>query len=188
METWILEFIEKIESTSLNKDDKAMAYLNLGEDLKSKGEDPTIPAFKALNLYLDDKNDEGVAQSCILLGMYLHSIEKNEHSLHYFLLAMEKMKGSQNQKLMAFILNKIGALYFFLKKYQESISYYKKCAELFEELGDLNEIHKIFGALGFIYQDLEESDIANEMFSKAAKIAYDAGDPDEAQKYTSFIL
>ena len=59
---------------------------------------------------------------------------------------------------------------------------------MFEELGDIREIYKIYGTLGIIYQDLDQRDIANEMFNKAAELASRVGDVDDSRKYLSFIL
>jgi tetratricopeptide (TPR) repeat protein len=108
--------------------------------------------------------------------------------LNYLKLAEETFPEDEKSKLHAYVLNKIGFVYFQLKKYDDAIVAFGNCIDLLESLGDLNEIPKIYCTLGLIYHDLKQSERANDMFQKAANIARMAGNEAEAQKYESLIL
>jgi len=184
----MLDYESKISGTLDNDKDKAYAYLNFSEGLANENMDPTPAAFKALHLFQDIKDNNGIAQTTILIANYLYEKGQNEHALNYLIIAKEKLKEIDNEKLASFVFNKLGFIYFNLKKYDKAIENYMACVELLEKLGDLNEIPKIYVAMGLIYQDLGQSDKANEMFGKAAEISMDAGNDAEAQKYISFIM
>ena len=184
----MLEFESKISGTLDNEKDKAYAYLNFSEGLANEKMDPTPAAFKALHMFQDIKDSNGIAQTSILIANYLHDKGQHEHALNYLLIAKERLEGAENEKLASFVFNKLGFIYFNLKKYDKAIENYMDCVELLEKLGDLNEIPKIYVAMGLIYQDLGQGEKANEMFGKAAEISMDAGNDAEAQKYISFIM
>lgn len=184
----MLDFENKISGTLDNDKDKGYAYLNFSESLANENLDPTPAAFKALHLFQEIGDNNGIAQTAILIANYLYDNGENDHALNYLIIAKEKLHGVDNEKLASFVFNKLGFIYFNLKEYTKAIENYLACVELLEKLGDLNEIPKIYVAMGLIYQDLGQNEKANEMFGKAAEISMDAGNNAEAQKYMSFIM
>ncbi|MBD3186319.1 tetratricopeptide repeat protein [Candidatus Bathyarchaeota archaeon] len=184
-----IEFSQKVSSSLEDQGDKALAFLNFGEEMEGNRLDPAVPAFKALHLYQDMDDKNGIAQAAVLIARYLFSIDKFEHARRYMNVGLKALEGSEgNQKLKSYILGKLGAINFQLEQYEASINAYMECVELLEALGDLNEIPKIYAAMGFIYQDLDKNDEANQLFQKAADVAMLAGNENEANRYISLIL
>ncbi len=181
-----VEFEEKL--SSLSENDKGMALLNYGNQLLAQDVDPTVPAFRALHVFELTGNDDGYIQACILVANFLFNKDEFKHALNYLVLAERKFEHHENEKLKAYVLNKIGFMHFQLKQYPESIEKFTKCIELLEEMGDFNETSKIYGTLGLIYLDTGNRDRGNYMFAEAARIARMAGNQKEADKYTSFIF
>lgn len=184
----ILEFEQKVASTLTDQHDIGMAYVNLGNELAGKGMDSTVPAFIALNIFKSINDANGIVQAAMIIANHLFLANLYDHALNYMKLSDNYLGEDSDSKLKAYILDKIGFIYFQQKQYPESIENYMKCAEMLETLGDLNEIPKIYSALGLIYQDLNQVEQANEMFMKAARIARDAGNDADAEKYESFVL
>ncbi|MHA1682778.1 MAG: hypothetical protein ACTSUE_17705 [Promethearchaeota archaeon] len=184
----VLRNLSKTISLLNDESQVALAWLNFGEEVESKNFDPSIPAFKALHIFQKIKDGNGIAKSAFLIARHLFAIEHFEHSLNYLDLGLKAITDSKDLKLKSYLLSRIGAVEFHLKNYQRSLKSYTGCVELLEELGELNEIPKIFGAMAFIYQDLGDGDQANQLFVKAAEYATKAGNDEEAERYTSFIM
>lgn len=183
----IIEFEGKVKD--LDPRDKALAYLNLANELLAAGMDPAVPAFKALHLFHDIKDASGVVQASILLANHLYTAGQNVHALNHLLAARTFLEqhGLEEPRSKAYLLNKIGFLHFQLKEHAEAIDAFTSCVDKLEALGDHGEIMKIYGTLGFIFNDLDQGEKANEMFAAAARIARDTGNATEEAKYTSFI-
>jgi tetratricopeptide (TPR) repeat protein len=184
----LLEFEQKVASTLTEPRDIGMAYVNLGNELAGKGMDSSVPAFKALHIFKGINDANGVVQATMIIANHLFHGNQHNHALNYLKLADSYLGEDGDAKLKAYILEKIGFIYLQQKQYPESIDHYMKCAEMLEALGDLNEIPKIYSALGLIYKDLNQDEQSNEMFQKASKIARDAGNVADAEKYESFIM
>jgi len=184
----ILDFEEKVASTLADPRDIGMAYVNLGNELAGKGLDASVPAFLALHIFQSINDANGIVQAAMIIANHLFLSNQYTHALNYMKMADRYLGEDSDSKLKAYILEKIAFIYFQEKQYPDSIETYMKCAEMLETLGDLNEIPKIYSALGMIYQDLKKADQANEMFMKAATIARDAGNEADAEKYESFVL
>jgi tetratricopeptide (TPR) repeat protein len=182
-----IEFDHKVTSL-VEPYDVAMAYLNFAHELDVDG-DPTIPAFKAMHLFEEIDDPNGFMEACLVVATYLNNKEQYENSLNYLLLARDTMfDKTDNDRLKANVLNKLGFLHFELKDYAKAIDEFSNCMEMLTEVGEIIEMPKIMCTLGFIYQDIGKRDEANEMFSKAAKLAIAAGLDSDAEKYNSFIL
>jgi len=184
----ILEFEQKVASTLDDPRDVGMAYVNLGNELAGKGMDSSVPAFIALNIFKSINDVNGIVQAAMIIANHLFLNSQYNHALNYLKMADSYLGEDSDSKLKAYILDKIGFIYFQQKQYPDSIEHYMKCAEMFETLGDVNEIPKIYSTLGLIYQDLNQGERANEMFMKASRIARDAGNVADAEKYESFVL
>ena len=183
-----IQFEKKIDKTLKETKDKAMAYLNLGNDLLSKDMDPTIPAFKSLHYFQRENDSNGMIQASVLIANHLYKLEEYSHALTYLKTASNLLNDTVNESLKAFLYTKIGFLLFQNKKFDDAIEIFTKSVQLLEELQDFNEIIKIYGTLGFIYQDLGKNGMANEMFSQACNIAKKIGNKKEYEKYNSFIM
>jgi tetratricopeptide (TPR) repeat protein len=181
-----IEFDRKVASLD-EPYDVAMAYLNFAHELDK--DDPTIPAFKAMHIFEEIDDPNGFMEACLVMATYLNGREQYEHSLNYLTLAREKMfDRTDNDRLKANVLNKLGFAHFELKHYSEAIDEFSNCMDMLTEVGEILEMPKILCTLGFIYQDLGNRNEANEMFSKAAKVATTAGLDSDAEKYNSFIF
>lgn len=188
----ILAFEKKIASSLVEDNDLAMAYVNFANELaKEKKMDPTGPAFIALHMFQSKNDSSGIVQACMVITNHLFNDGQYEHALNYLKLAEEQVAGDEKSPLLAYVLNKIGFVYFQLKKFDDAIVAFGNCVDMLENLGDsgsLNELPKIYCTLGFIYQELKQSERANEMFQKSVSVARMAGNEAEARKYESFIL
>nr|MDO8085722.1 tetratricopeptide repeat protein [Candidatus Sigynarchaeum springense] len=185
----ILEYSKKIVTQLTDQNDLAMAYINLGNEIVSKGKlDPTVPAFIALHIFQAKKNPNGIVQAAMLIANQLFNEAKYDHALNYLLLADKQFNPMDKSKLKAYVLNKIGFVQFHLKHYAESLNAFSACAVLFDSLGDPNEVAKTYCSLGLIYQDLKQPDRANELFQKAADTARMGGNEADALKYESLII
>ena len=140
----MLEFENKISGTLEDDKERAYAYLNFGEGLANEKMDPTPATFKALHIFREIKDYNGIAQTTILIANHLYDNGQNEHALNYLTIAKENLEKIDNEKLSSFVFNKLGFIYFNLKKYDKAIENYLACCELLEKLGDLNEIPKIY--------------------------------------------
>ncbi|MFP4605984.1 MAG: tetratricopeptide repeat protein [Bacteroidales bacterium] len=96
-------------------------------------------------------------------------VEKHEEMVDYY-LNRDQVEDAVSS------LNKIAFIYWENENTDEAIEYFLETVPLFEELGKLNSIQKIYSNIALIYTDLEELSDALEYFKKSLEVRRKIGD------------
>jgi len=108
------------------------------------------------------------------IGTYIsQSKNKEAKELALHLLTVSEVKDSPNN--VAFILNKLGNVYFNLSEFSKAIEYFHQALVINEEIGNKNGIAANLGNIGNVYQNLSEYSKAIEYHQQALVIYEEIG-------------
>ncbi len=91
-------------------------------------------------------------------------------ALDNFLQALRLRDSISDQRMVASLMNNIGIVYWNLKEYEKSISYYTDALRIAEEIEDKNLISKQYNNLGLVTLDQSELEKSRIYFEKALEI------------------
>jgi len=132
-----------------NKKYRGNAYKNLGDVfLGMKNFDKARDYFEqAIEIFEEENYVLGLVNASNSMGVLLSdSYMDYELAIEYFEKSKEYAISSGNVSAVALTNQNIGLQYFFLKKYEEAISYYQKSIDLYKEIGNVNgEMKSEFG-------------------------------------------
>lgn len=123
------------------------------------------------------KNNKGISSAYIWIGnVYNNGLLKPREALVYYSKALRIQQESGDAQNMAFTLNNIGNVNFFLKAYDSALVYYKRSADLKEKLGNRKGLSASYNNIGNVYNDLGQYADALGYYKRSLEIRVEFGD------------
>ena len=158
-------------------------YLRLGnvDELEGRLKDAMENYEKALALYQESSDKEGISTCYNQIGLVLDIWGKPEQALEYYQKALRIDEELGDKKNIATYYNNIGMIYDGWGKPEQALEYYQKALRIGEELGDKRGMAVDYNNIGSIYKGWGKPEQALEYYQKALKIFEVIGDVRSAE-------
>lgn len=122
---------------------------------------------KALNIYLQNKDTDGMSMAYFRLGKVYLSLCLYDNSLNAYAKTFDLCKELNNQSLEAESLLKMGEVYLLLGSYEKGLKAYLTSLEIYKELNDTYGQGVSFEHTGDVYNELALYDSSIDYYEKA---------------------
>jgi len=180
-----LEMAKNIASKENLKEIEANAYLSLGYYWYRLGDSiGTISNYtKSYDLFNTLKDNNGIAHSNLKLGWGYYifgNYEDSEVSFQKALSMQNRNLIKEDTTLMVNVLLGMGSFYLNQNtKQHRTIGYFEEALELAKSQGDVFSEGRIYNALGFLYANLGQTEIAESFYLKGLDIFQKLGNKTE---------
>ncbi|MEA2105483.1 MAG: tetratricopeptide repeat protein, partial [Bacteroidota bacterium] len=126
---------------------------------------------KALLLYREIENDQGIAQCLNNIGMIFRLKGNYALAIEYLEKSLELKYLLHNEPGIANTLGNIGHVYASAGDYDKALDYYNKMLEKWLEMDNVNGISEAYNYLGEVYLRMDKPNKAIDVLLKGNKIA-----------------
>lgn len=126
----------------------------------------------AQKLFLDIKDDEGIAKCLRLNGIIYGQTSDYKKALNFSQQALEKESKLQpeNKTNIAGILNNIGIIYKDMRQYEKALEYHLKALQIRREIGKERGLAFSYNNIGVVYEFMHKTEKALYYYLKSYKI------------------
>ncbi len=147
--------------------------INISDSLRYKNDMYTSLeyAFKAVNYAHELQNDHYISHAYLLIGAIQYELIDYDNAKKHLLKSIEYSDKTKEKRLLPYILNTLGSVYYDDKNdYKNALIYYKRAVELGKQRNDDNNYQILLHNLIWAYMDLNEFDNAAQYLKEADSI------------------
>lgn len=133
-------------------------------------------AFKSLGIAEEIENTEFIIESLNNLGMIFRAYENFHSAFEYYNRGLEISRKEKYIMGEALILNSLGNIYWFQKKYDEALKSYLMSLELYKKMcTECEEIAVALNNIGNIYREKKEYQQALAYYNESLELSNSLG-------------
>ncbi|MFN8342963.1 MAG: tetratricopeptide repeat-containing sensor histidine kinase [Cyclobacteriaceae bacterium] len=131
---------------------------------------------EAMEVFTRHHDDDGVARTCNLLGLFYMIRCEFDQALDFSMRALRHFEKAGDRRGIADAKYNIGSVYYKSDNFHQGLDYLLQCLALYRELGDAHNEARVLKSMGTVYEYFGDIDNAIASYEGSIGVAQAIGD------------